>query len=90
MNYKTKLLNDNLSTKIFFLKKNIKKYKYIMFTKSNIVYPPKDENYNEIFLCNNNKKNCNPPSKILEDKIKFKNSTSNLLVEFILFIFFIV
>ena len=45
-----------------------------MFTKSNIVYPTKDENYNEIFLCNNNKKNCNPPSKILEDKIKFKNS----------------
>ena len=54
-----------------------------MFTKSDIVLPHnydenKDENnkdnyesYNEI-LCNKNK--CKPPSKILEDKIKFKNS----------------
>lgn len=55
-----------------------------MFTKSDIVLPHnydenKDENnkdnyesYNEILLCNKNK--CKPPSKILEDKIKFKNS----------------
>ena len=58
-----------------------------MFTKSNIVLPHNydeykdkinqdnfnNKKYNEIFLCNN-KNNCKPPSKILEDKIKFKNS----------------
>ena len=31
-----------------------------------------NKKYDEIFLCNS--KNCKSPSKILEDKIKFKNS----------------